>query len=449
MSESKIEQQAHGAIEANYTPQDIERMLDRYIIGQSDAKKHVAIALRNRERRKSVPDAIKDEIVPPNILMIGPTGVGKTEIARRVAKLMKAPFIKVEATKFTEVGYVGRDVDSIIRDLVEASIVLVREDLRASVHGKARLACIERIIIALVGEGSNDETKKKYLAKFLHGELDDQEVEISIIDNPASNAFEMPGFDIPGGAAMGVFNLNDLLNRNASPQYKNVKMTVREAYETILKEEIEQLLDKDYIVREAIRRVEQEGVVFIDEIDKITGRAQVKEVSREGVQRDLLPLVDGSVVSTKYGPINTRHILFIAAGAFHLAKPSDLLPELQGRFPVRVELSPLSFEDMKRILVETEYSLVKQYQALLKVDGLELSFDESGIDEIVTIALDMNKNVENIGARRLHTVFAQILYEASYCANKATPSAIIVTAEYVRKHIGSLAKTHNLRKFIL
>lgn len=433
------------------TPKQIVQELDRYVVGQTAAKRSVAIALRNRWRRKHVePKEMMEEIYPHNILMVGPTGVGKTEIARRLAKLVKAPFIKVEATKFTEVGYVGRDVESIIRDLIEVSIMMTREQMRAEVKINAEAAAKERIINALVGETSSDETKAKFASKFEKGELDDKEVEITVADTPPQQG--VPMFDVPGGQ-MGVLNLGDMLGKMmGGAKTKTVKLKVKEAYQIALKEESDKLVDEEKMIRQAINSVENDGIVFIDEIDKIASRTENGgrgEVSREGVQRDLLPLLEGSTVGTKYGPIKTDHILYIASGAFHIAKPSDLLPELQGRLPIRVELSALSEDDLIKILKEPEHSLVKQYTALFKVEDVELNFTENGISEIAKIAAEINKEIENIGARRLHTILEKLLESINFTASDTPGVKIKIDKKYVRDNLAEITKVHDLSKFIL
>jgi len=428
------------------TPKQIVTELDRFVVGQQDAKKAVSIALRNRWRRKHVPDEIRDEIAPHNILMVGPTGVGKTEIARRLAKLVKAPFIKIEATKFTEVGYVGRDVDSIIRDLTEISFKMLRDEMRKDVEDRAIHEAETRIINALVGEDAGEETKNKFLVKLRGKQLDDKEIDISIADNPVA---AMPSFDIPGGQ-MGVMNLGDLFGKALGSKYKNVRMKVSNAYQQVLKEEGDKLLDDDSIACEAIKKVEQDGIVFLDEIDKISSHGQGRgEVSREGVQRDLLPLIEGTVVTTKYGQVKTDHILFIASGAFHLTKPSDLLPELQGRLPVRVELNPLTEADMVSILTSPQHSLTKQYSALFAVEKVHLKFTQDAIAKIASIATEVNKEVENIGARRLHTILEKLLEELNFTASDLEETEVTIDEKYVSLHLDKLTKTHDLSKFIL
>lgn len=433
-----------------FSPREIVSELDRYIIGQQDAKKAVAIALRNRWRRMQLSDHMKEEIVPKNILMVGPTGVGKTEISRRLAKLAKAPFVKVEATKFTEIGYVGRDVESIIRDLLEIAIDNTKKELRKSVRAKAELAAEERVLEALVGPNASEETKQKFRTLLRHNELNEKEIEISVIDNtPAS----MPSIDIPGmpGAQMGMISLGDLIGKPFGDKYKTRKMTIGEAYKVLMDEESDKLLDNDAIIQNAIKSVENDGIVFIDEIDKITGKDERRggDVSREGVQRDLLPLIEGTTVNTKYGNVKTDHILFICSGAFHLAKPSDLLPELQGRLPIRVELQALTHQDFVRILTEPEANLIQQYIALMKTENFELTFSKDAIDKIADIAVAINENVENIGARRLHTVLEILLEDISYTASERSGEKIEITPEMVSEKLEKYTKSTDLSKFIL
>ncbi|AIL65260.1 ATP-dependent protease ATPase subunit HslU [Rickettsiales bacterium Ac37b] len=435
----------------NLTPQAIVAELNRFIIGQLAAKKAVAIALRNRWRRKQVPEPLRDEIVPKNILMIGPTGVGKTEIARRLAKLANAPFIKIEATKFTEVGYVGRDVDSIIRDLVEISINIIRQKLRKEVYEKAKNATEERILDTLVGDTASLETREKFKTLLQEGKLQDKEIEIQVKESAQS----MPTFDIPGipGGQMGVINVGEMLNKTLGlgGRTKNKKMTVLDAYGVLMAEESDKLLDEDKIISQAIDMVENEGIVFIDEIDKIAARYEAKggEVSREGVQRDLLPLIEGTTVSTKYGSVKTDYILFIASGAFHMAKPSDLLPELQGRLPIRVELKALTHEDMVSILKEPETSLLKQYEALLATENINLTFTTDGINELARIATIVNQDVENIGARRLHTILEKLLDEISFNASEESGAKIVIDEQYVKNKLDNILQYSDLSKFIL
>ncbi|MCG5241904.1 ATP-dependent protease ATPase subunit HslU [Azospirillum doebereinerae] len=436
---------------ASFTPREIVSELDRYIVGQNDAKRAVAIALRNRWRRQQLPEALREEVLPKNILMIGPTGVGKTEIARRLAKLAQAPFLKVEATKFTEVGYVGRDVEQIVRDLVEAAIGLTRERLRKEVESKAELRAEERVLDALCGESASAETRAKFRKMLREGTLNDKEIEIQVADTGAG---AMPSFDIPGmpGAQMGMLNLNDMFGKMMGGRTKTRRLSVAESHTVLMAEESDKLLDNEKVVSEAIRAVEQNGIVFLDEIDKITARSDTRggaDVSREGVQRDLLPLIEGTTVSTKHGPVKTDHILFIASGAFHVAKPSDLLPELQGRLPIRVELKALTRDDFKRILTEPEASLIRQYRELLKTEEVDLVFTDDSIDELALLATEINASVENIGARRLHTVLERLLEEVSFAANDRAGETITVDASYVRERVGGLAKNADLSKFIL
>jgi len=432
----------------SFSPREIVSELDRHIIGQRDAKRAVAIALRNRWRRQQLEGDMREEVLPKNILMIGPTGVGKTEISRRLAKLAGAPFIKIEATKFTEVGYVGRDVEQIVRDLVETGLGLVRDTKRKEVEAKAQLNAEERVVDALVGAGAGASTRESFRKRLREGELDDKEIEIQVADAPS-----MPSFDIPGmpGGQVGMVNLSDMLGKAFGKRTKSRKIAVRESFDILMAEEYDKLIDQDMIVQEAIRNVEDNGIVFLDEIDKICARSERigADVSREGVQRDLLPLIEGTTVGTKYGPVKTDHILFIASGAFHIAKPSDLLPELQGRLPIRVELRALTHEDFRRILTEPKACLINQYVALMKTEGLELEFTPDSIDAIADVAVEVNTSVENIGARRLMTVIERVLDEISFDAADKAGEKVIIDAGYVREHIGDLAKNADLSKFIL
>ncbi len=433
----------------NYSPREIVSELDRFIIGQKDAKRAVAIALRNRWRRQQLEGDLRDEVMPKNILMIGPTGVGKTEISRRLAKLAGAPFIKVEATKFTEVGYVGRDVEQIVRDLVEIGIGLVKDKKREEVKAKAHLNAEERVLDALVGSTASPATRDSFRKKLRDGLLDDKEIEIEVADTGSG----MPNFEIPGmpGANIGVLNLSDMLGKAMGQPQKKIRTTVKDSYQQLINDESEKLLDQDQINQEAMRIAENDGIVFLDEIDKIAARdgGMGAGVSREGVQRDLLPLVEGTTVATKYGPIKTDHILFIASGAFHVSKPSDLLPELQGRLPIRVELRALTKEDFRRILTETEASLIKQYVALMETEEVTLTYTEDAIDALADVAVELNGSVENIGARRLQTVMERVLDEISFEAPDKSGSEFVIDADYVRKHVGDLAKDADLSRYIL
>ncbi len=434
-----------------FTPREIVSELDRFIIGQNDAKRAVAIALRNRWRRQQIPEGLREDVLPKNILMIGPTGVDKTEIARRLAKLAQAPFLKIEATKFTEVGYVGRDVESIIRDLVEIAISLTRNRLRKEVTAKAELQAEERVLDALVGENASRDTREKFRQMLRKGELDDKEIEINVADTGAG---QLPTFEIPGmpGAQMGMLNLNEMFGKAfGGGQTKPRRTSVADSHTLLIAEESDKLLDQERVTAEAIELVEQHGIVFLDEIDKITARSEHggADVSREGVQRDLLPLIEGTTVATKHGPVKTDHVLFIASGAFHMAKPSDLLPELQGRLPIRVTLDALTRDDFARILVEPENSLIIQYEALMKTEDVTLQFAEAAIEEIATLAAEINSSVENIGARRLHTVMERLLEEISFSATERGGETIAIDADYVREQVADLAKDSDLSKFIL
>ena len=431
----------------DFTPREIVSELDRYIVGQDDAKRAVAVALRNRWRRKQLTGTMREEVSPKNILMIGPTGVGKTEIARRLAKLANAPFLKVEATKFTEVGYVGRDVDQIIRDLVEAGIGMVKVARRKDVEAQAHLNAESRVLDALVGANASETTRESFRKKLRSNSLDDKEIEIQVADTGGA-AFDIPG--MPGSSA-SVINISDIMGKAFGNRTKTRRMTVKTSYELLIAEESDKLLDQEQINQEAIDAVENNGIVFLDEIDKICARSERQggDVSREGVQRDLLPLIEGTTVSTKYGPVKTDHVLFIASGAFHMAKPSDLLPELQGRLPIRVELKALGREDFRRILTEPEFSLIKQYKVLLGTEGIDLNFTEESIVAIANIAAEINASIENIGARRLHTVMERVLDELSYSATDRSGEAVTIDEAYVQKHVGDLAKNADLSKFIL
>lgn len=438
---------------SDLTPREIVAELDRYIIGQKDAKRAVAVALRNRWRRRQLPEALRDEVTPKNILMIGPTGVGKTEISRRLAKLANAPFTKIEATKFTEVGYVGRDVDSIIRDLVEAAISMQRDLRRAEVKNKAEEAASERVVTALVGENASEATRESFRQRLLAGDLDDKIIELDVQDT--SNPMGM--IDIPGmpGSSMGMLNIGEMLGKSMGGRTKKRKLSVAESYDVLLGEEADKLLDEESLTREALDSVQQDGIVFIDEIDKVcaksdgNGGGKGGDVSREGVQRDLLPLIEGTTVTTKYGIVKTDHILFICSGAFHIAKPSDLLPELQGRLPIRVELQALTEKDFVRILNEPENSLVKQYTALMKTENVQVTFKADAVEEVAKIAAEVNRSVENIGARRLHTVMERVFDDVSFTAPERTGETLDIDAAYVSENLGDLARDTDLTRYIL
>ena len=434
----------------HFSPREIVSELDRFIVGQHDAKRSVAIALRNRWRRMQLDEDLREEVLPKNILMIGPTGVGKTEIARRLAKLANAPFVKVEATKFTEVGYVGRDVESIVRDLVETAIAMTRERLRADVRARAEAAAEDRVLDSLVGASASRETRQKFRKMLRDGTLADREIELEVSDSGIPG---MPTFDIPGlpGAQMGMINLNDMLGKAMGGRTRKRRLSVNESYEILMEEESDKLLDEDKMLRQAIAAVEQNGIVFLDEIDKICARSEKfgADVSREGVQRDLLPLIEGTVVATKHGQVRTDHILFIASGAFHVAKPSDLLPELQGRLPIRVALKPLDKRDLVRILTEPENSLIRQYTALMATEDVTISFTDDAIDAIASLAAEVNRGVENIGARRLHTMMERLLEDISFSATDKPGVEVAFDAAFVEENLGDLARGADLSKFIL
>ncbi len=433
---------------SEFTPREIVSELDRFIVGQPEAKRAVALALRNRWRRKQLADGLREEVTPKNILMIGPTGVGKTEISRRLARLAKAPFLKVEATKFTEVGYVGRDVEQIIRDLVEIAIGMVRERRRKEVQAKAEAKAEERVLDALVGATAQPSTRESFRIKLRAGQLDDKEIEVDVADTASPfGGMEIPGQ--PGG--IGMINLSDMLSKSFGGRTKRIRTTVKDAHKPLIEEESDKLLDSESVTREALRVTEEDGIVFLDEIDKIASRSERAgaDVSREGVQRDLLPLIEGTTVSTKHGPVKTDYILFIASGAFHVAKPSDLLPELQGRLPIRVELKALSRDDLKRILTEPEASLITQYVALMKTEGVDLTFEPDAIEAIADIAVQVNDSVENIGARRLHTILERVLDEISFSASEKPGEAFSISGAYVREKVAAMAGDKDLSKYIL
>ena len=431
------------------SPREIVSELDRYVIGQTNAKKAVAIALRNRWRRQALDEQMREEVLPKNILMVGPTGVGKTEISRRLSKLAEAPFIKVEATRFTEVGYVGRDVEQIIRDLIEIAIALEKEKKRKEVRVKAQLLAEEKVLDALVGNKASIATKESFRKRLRNGDLDNNEIEIEVSESSSN----MPGFEIPGmsGANIGMINISEMLGKSMGQKVKKKKMAVKESHDILIAQESDKLIEQDKIISEAKKKTEDNGIVFLDEIDKISARGDRSggDVSREGVQRDLLPLIEGTTVNTKYGPIKTDHILFIASGAFQLAKPSDLLPELQGRLPIRVELNALTEDDFKRILKEPDNSLIKQYVALLKTENVHLEFTNDGIDILAKVSAEVNASVENIGARRLHTLLEKVLDDISFTASDRSGEKIIINKEYIEKNLGELTKETDLSKFIL
>ena len=435
---------------SSLSPREIVSELDRFVVGQNKAKKAVAVALRNRWRRQALKGEMKNEVLPKNILMIGPTGVGKTEISRRLSKLAEAPFVKVEATRFTEVGYVGRDVEQIVRDLVEIAIAMEKVKKRKEVFAQAQKLAEEKVLDALVGKKASLATRESFRKRLRNGDLDDNEIEIAVSDVGGNNtSFEIPGMP---GANVGMINIGEMLGKSMGTKEKKKKMSVKESHEILINDESDKLIEQDKIIKAAKISTENNGIVFLDEIDKISGRTDRVgggDVSREGVQRDLLPLIEGTTVNTKYGPIKTDHILFIASGAFQLAKPSDLLPELQGRLPIRVELEALTSEDFKRILKEPDYSLIKQYVALLKTENVDLEFSEDGIDTIANIASEVNATVENIGARRLHTIIEKILDEISFTATDRAGEKIIINKDYINKNLDNLIKDTDLSKFIL
>ena len=438
----------NGTFISSLSPREIVSELDRFVVGQNKAKRAVAIALRNRWRRQALKGEMKDEVLPKNILMIGPTGVGKTEISRRLSKLAEAPFVKVEATRFTEVGYVGRDVEQIVRDLLEIAIAMEKVKKRKEVYAQAQKQAEEKVLDTIVGNKASVATRESFRKRLRNGDLDDNEIEIAINENNSMPSFEIPGMP---GANVGMINIGEMLGKGMGKQQKKKKMTVKESHEILINEESDKLIEQDKIIKSAKNSTENNGIVFLDEIDKISARTDRVggDVSREGVQRDLLPLIEGTTVSTKYGPIKTDHILFIASGAFQLAKPSDLLPELQGRLPIRVELDALTSDDFKRILKEPDNSLIKQYKALLKTENVDLEFSEDGIDTIANLATEVNSTIENIGARRLHTIIEKVLDEISFTATDKSGEKIIVDSKYVVKNLGELVKDTDLSKFIL